>query len=181
MSFKSWSGTSVVAGGSWLGFGILMIIWILGISKTSDHIQIKIKITNPSQEHPAPTKAPNKDIKDMDILCNFKIQIESQSLEHGCTKDLWPYSNHDQHSEPQPGSSSILQSTKSGLKGYGCYLHLQKQHRKPKFETPVYERLETISRSRSICQTPGRSLKQPPNPHNRTQRTWVILAPSKSR
>ena len=48
----------------------------MGISKTSDHINIKIKITNPSQEPPASSKSPNQDLKDMDVLCTFKIQIE---------------------------------------------------------------------------------------------------------
>ena len=55
----------------------------IGVAKTSDHIKIKIKIPNPSQEPPAPTKAPYQDIKDMDVLCTFKIKIEIQNLEHG--------------------------------------------------------------------------------------------------
>ena len=62
-------------------------IRIMGISKTSDHIKIKIKIPNPSQEPPASSKAPNEDLKDMDVLCTFKIKIESQNLDHGCIKD----------------------------------------------------------------------------------------------
>ena len=36
-----------------------------------------IKMPNPSQEPPAPTKALNQDLKDMDVLCTFKIKIES--------------------------------------------------------------------------------------------------------
>ena len=52
-------------------------IQIMGVSKTSDHIQIKIKMPNPSQEPPASSKAPNDDLKDMDVLCTFKIKIES--------------------------------------------------------------------------------------------------------
>ena len=48
----------------------------MGISKTSGHIQIKIKMPNPSQEPPASSKAPDKDLKDMDVLCTFKIKIE---------------------------------------------------------------------------------------------------------
>ena len=44
-----------------------VIIWIMVVSKTSDHIHIKIKIPNPSQEPPAPSKAPNEDLKDMDV------------------------------------------------------------------------------------------------------------------
>ena len=59
----------------------------LGVSKTSDHIKIKVKMPDPSQEPPAPIKAHNKDLKDMDVLCTFKIKEESQNLEYGCTKD----------------------------------------------------------------------------------------------
>ena len=52
----------------------------MGISKTSDHNQINIKMPNSSQEPPATSKAPNEDLKDMDVLCTFKIKIESQIL-----------------------------------------------------------------------------------------------------
>ena len=45
----------------------------MGVSNTSDHIQIRIKMTNPSQEPSASFKAPNQDFKDMDVLCTFKI------------------------------------------------------------------------------------------------------------
>ena len=68
----------------------------MDVSKTSDHIQIKIKMQNPSQEPPASSKAPNEDLKDMDVLCTFKIKIESQNLENGCIKDQWPYQIQDQ-------------------------------------------------------------------------------------
>ena len=58
----------------------------MGISKTSDHIQIKIMMPNPSQDPPASSKAPNEDLKDMDVLCTFKIKIESKNLDHGISK-----------------------------------------------------------------------------------------------
>ena len=61
-------------------------IWIMGVSKTIDHIQIKIKMPNPSQEPPTSSKALNQDLKDIDVLCTFKIKINSQNLEHGCIK-----------------------------------------------------------------------------------------------
>ena len=48
----------------------------MGVSKTSDHIPIKIKMLNPSEEPPVSSKAPNDDLKDMDVLCTFKIKIE---------------------------------------------------------------------------------------------------------
>ena len=45
----------------------------MGVSETSDHIQIMIKMPNLSQKPPASSKALKKDLKDMDVLCIFKI------------------------------------------------------------------------------------------------------------
>ena len=153
----------------------------MGLPKTSDHIQIKIKMPNPSQEPPVSSKAPNEDLMAMDVLCTFKIKIESQNSEYGCTKDQWPYPNQYQDAKPLSGTSSILQSPKSWLKGYGCSEHLQNQGREPKFGSWVYQRPGTISKSRSRCQTPVRNLQRPPKPQVRTKRTWMLFVPSKSR
>ena len=49
-------------------------IWDLGTPKTSNHIQTKIKMSNPSQETPASSKTPNQDLKDMNVLCTFKVK-----------------------------------------------------------------------------------------------------------
>ena len=68
----------------------------MSVSKTSDHLRFKIKVQNPSQEPPALTKTLNQDLKDMDVLCTFKIKIESQDLDHWFIKDQWPYLNQDQ-------------------------------------------------------------------------------------
>ena len=78
--------------------------------KVPDHIQIKIRMPNPSQEPPASSKTPNQDLKDMAVLCTFKIKIESQNLEYGCIKEQWPYTNQDQDAKPQSGTSNILQN-----------------------------------------------------------------------
>ena len=51
------------------------------VSKTGEHIQIKIKMPNPSQESQASSKAWNQNFKDMDVLYTFKIKIESWYLE----------------------------------------------------------------------------------------------------
>ena len=59
----------------------------MGLSQTSDHIQINIRMPNPSQEPPASCKAQNEDLKDMDVLCNFKIKAGRQNSEQGCIKD----------------------------------------------------------------------------------------------
>ena len=152
----------------------------MGVSKTSDHIQIKIKIPNPSQEPTASSKAPNDDLKDMDVLCTFKIKIESQNSDHRYVKDQWSYPNQYQDAKPQSGTSSILQSPKWGLKGHGCSLHLQNQDREPKFGSWVYQTPWTIAESRSRCQTLVRKLQHPPKPQMRTSRIWMFFALSKS-
>ena len=72
-----------------------------GLQKTSDHIKIKIKMPNPSQEPPGSSKAPNEDLKDMDVLCTFKIRKESQNLDHGCIKEQLPCPSQDQNVKPQ--------------------------------------------------------------------------------
>ena len=57
-------------------------------SQNSEHCCIKdqsaylnqIKMPNPIQDSPAPTKAPNQDLNDMDVPFTFKIKLESQNL-----------------------------------------------------------------------------------------------------
>ena len=120
--------------------------------------QIKIKMPNPSEELPAPTKAPNQYLKDINVLCTFKIKIKSQNLEHGYLKDQWPYPNQDQDAKLQSWTSSILQSPKLGLKGHGSFLHLQNQGRDPKFGSWLYQRPVTIVKSRSRCPIPIKNL-----------------------
>ena len=58
----------------------------MGISKTSDHIQIKIRLPHSSEEPPASSKDPNDDLIDMDVLCIFKIKLETWYLEHSPSK-----------------------------------------------------------------------------------------------
>ena len=59
----------------------------MGLSKTSDHIQIKIKIPNASQEPPTSSEARNQALKELNVLYTFNITMESQNLEQGCIKD----------------------------------------------------------------------------------------------
>ena len=87
----------------------------MGVSKTSCHIQIEIKMPNPCEEPPASSKAPNEDLKDMDVLCTFKIKIESQNSEYVCTKDKWPYPNQDKHPKSQ-SETSIFKAPNEDLK-----------------------------------------------------------------
>ena len=59
----------------------------MGEPKTSDYTQIQIKMPTPSEEPPVFSKTPNQDLKDMDVLCTFRIKIESQNSEKGYIKD----------------------------------------------------------------------------------------------
>ena len=77
-------------------------------------------MTNPSPEPPASSKAPDQDLKDMDALCTYKINIKRQKLEHECIRDQLTYPNKNQNAQPSSGTSRILKSTKLGIKGHGC-------------------------------------------------------------
>ena len=72
----------------------------MGVSKTSNHTQIKIKIQIPSQEPHVSSKAPNYDLKDMAAIWAFKIKMESQYFERGVITDQWLYPNQDQDAKP---------------------------------------------------------------------------------
>ena len=51
----------------------------MGISKTSDHIWIKIKMSNHNQEYPASSNAQNQDLKDVDVFLHLLINSKSQN------------------------------------------------------------------------------------------------------
>ena len=87
-------------------------IWIIVASRTNDHIQIKIKIPNQSQEPLVCLKVPNQDSKDMDVLFTFKMKIESQNSEHWCIKDQIPYLYQNQDAIPKSGIFNILKCPK---------------------------------------------------------------------
>ena len=147
----------------------------MGISKISDHIQIKIKMPNPSQEPPASSKALDKDLKDVDVLCTFKIQLKSKNSDHGCIKNQWPYPNQDQDVKPQSGTSCNLKSPKLGLKGHGCYLHIQNQYREKQIGTWVYQRPVTISNLRWRCHFPVSNIGHSPKYKMRDLKDMEVL------
>ena len=94
----------------------------MGLSKTSDHILINIKMPNSSQEPPVSSKSLNQDFKDMDILCTFKIKIVSQNLDLGVIKDQWPYPNQDQDPKPRTGTPESPDTRNQDLKDMMCIL-----------------------------------------------------------
>ena len=126
-------------------FGTYVFQRQLIISKSRSRYQIPVK----NLKHPR--KSQIQDFKDMDVLCTLKFKIESQNSEHRCNKDQWLYENKGQDANPQSGTSNILQSLKSRLKGHECSLHLQNQAGVPKCGSWVYQRQVIISKSISRC------------------------------
>ena len=70
------------------------MIWIIGVSKTSDPIQNKIKIPNSSQEPPASSKALYQDLKEVEVLWTFQIHLESKNFYQWCIKVRELYQNY---------------------------------------------------------------------------------------
>ena len=141
---------------------------------TSDHMQITIKMPNPSHEHPASFKAPNEDLKDMDVLSTSNIKIESQNLEHGCIKK-WPYPNQDQEgkslSTPPVYSTAPNQDFKDIIILCNFKVKIESQN----LEHGCIKKPVNISKLRSSCQTSVRILQRPFKPPIRAWRTWWSL------
>ena len=81
----------------------------MGVPKTSEHIKIYIKLQNPSQEPPVSCKAPNQDLKDINVLCTIKINIERKNLGHGCIKDQINIKIHNPSQVPPASSEAPYQ------------------------------------------------------------------------
>ena len=126
--------------------------------------QRTLTISKPSLgcQTPVTSKAPNQDLKDMDVLCTFKLKMESQNLDHGCVTDQRRSLYQDSDSYIQSGTSSMLQSCIYGLSRHGGPLQLQNHDRKTNFGKLVFQSPVTISKSRSICKIQVRNLGQPP-------------------
>ena len=81
----------------------------MGVNKTIEHIQIKIKMSNPSWEHPASAKSSNQGLKDMVVLFTLKVKIESPNWEHGCVKGVNKTIDHIQIKIRMPNPSQNVQ------------------------------------------------------------------------
>ena len=76
----------------------------MGISKNSDHIQLKIKMPTPVRNLQCPPK-PQSRLKGH--TCSWHLQ--KQDREHRCVKDQYQYSNQYRYAKLQWETSSILQ------------------------------------------------------------------------
>ena len=138
------------------------------VSKASDHIQIKIKMPNPSQEPPVSSKAQNEDLKDMYVLCTFKIKIVAKIWIMGVSKT----SDHIQIKLKMPNLCQEIpvfsKAPNQDLEDMDVLCTLKIKNREPQFGSLVYQRPVTISISRLRCQTQVRNIQHPQNPQMRT-------------
>ena len=141
------------------------------VSNTSDHIQIKIKMQNPSQEPPASSKVPNEDLMDMDVLCTFIIYIENQNFEQGCSKEHCniKIKIKVQNLSLEPPASSKVPNQYFKDMDVLCTFKIKIESKKN--GTWVYQRPMTLSQSRSRCLTQVRTLQHSPKPQIRMLRT----------
>ena len=105
----------------------------------------------------------------MDVLCTFKIKIQSQNSDHGYIKDQWPYTNQNKDAKPQSGTSSILKALNQDLKDMDilCTLKINigSQHSecgwiKDQWQYPnQYQDAKPQSGTASILQSPKSGLK----------------------
>merc|ERR1712081_67188 len=148
---------------------------------TNDHIQMEIKMPTPSQQSPAPSKAPTQDIKGYG--CSLHLQNQDREPKFGpwvCQRTVNIFKSRSRYQTPVRNLQCPPKPQMRTLKKW-MFLHPQNQEREPKFRSWVYQRPVTISKSRSKFQTPVRNLKYPPKPQTWTKRTWIFFAPSKSR
>ena len=92
-------------------------------------MQIKIKMSNPIQEPPASSKAQNQDLKDIYVLCTFKIQIESQNSEHWCIEDQHHILIMIKMLNPSQEAPAFSKDTNQDFKDMDVLFHIQNQYR----------------------------------------------------
>ena len=104
-------------------------IWNMGELKISDHIQMKIKMPNHSQEPAASSKSPN--LKNTDVLCIFKIRmVKRLSM---CVSKT---SDHIKIKISNPSQKlTAPSSSKSGLKGMNVFCTFRIKIKEPKLGT----------------------------------------------
>ena len=86
-----------------------------GKSKTSDHLRIKTKIQTSKRNLQHPPQPKKKDLMDMDVLCSFKINVDSQHFEQGLIKT----NNHikiNKNKSPTPAMDLKVQRTSMSFK-----------------------------------------------------------------
>ena len=107
-------------------------------------------------------KGQNQDLKDMYIVCYFKIKIESQKLDQiMCVSWLVIIYKWKSRCQTQVRNLWCPTKPKSRFKEHGWSFNHQNQDSEPKFEKFVYQRTVTIFRAGLRCQILVRNIQCP--------------------
>ena len=149
-------------------------IWDIGASKTRHRIHIKITMPNSSQEPPASSEAPNQDLKDMDVLCTFKINREQKTGNWVYQRSVTISKSRSECQTPvrniQPSPNLQIRTLKSWM-FFGPSESSQSQN----LELGCTEDQFLYQNSHLNA----RNVQCPPNPQITTLRTWMLFAPFK--
>ena len=125
---------------------------------------------NPSQEPPVSSKAPNEDLKDMDVLCTFKIKIESHNLDHGCIKDQCPYANQD-----QDASRNIQHPLKPPIRTQRIWMFFAHSKSKLRAKILIIAISKTSDHIQIKIEMPNPSQEPPSSSKNKDLKDMVVL------
>ena len=159
-------------------------IGIMWLSKTSDHIQIKIKMPNPCQEPPASSKIPNQDLKDMDALCTFKIEVESQHQSMGVSKTSENIQIKIKIPNPSHEPPASFKAPKEDLKNMDVLSIFKIKVESPNLEHLCIKASDLIKIKNSMPNPVDMNLKQACSLHLKINQTaidseqWFIKDPS---
>merc|ERR1711954_226048 len=116
---------------------------------------------NPSHDPPVSSKAPHQDLMDRNVLCTFKIKIESQNSKHRVYQR--PVTISKSRSKYQTPVRNLHHPNQDKIP------HFSQEH--PVSSKRPYHDLKDMvvfmsSKSRSRAKTAARNLPNPPNPQS---------------
>ena len=119
---------------------------------------------NPNQEPPVSSKAPNQDLKDMDVLCTFKIKKVSPNMEHLFTKDQQLYTNQEKGVNPIQEPPVFSKAPKRDLKDMDVLCTFKFKMRAEILDMGVWKTSDLIQTKTKLpnpCQENSESSKAP--------------------
>ena len=108
----------------------------------------------------------------MDVLCTFKIKIESQHSEHSCIKDQWPSENKIKIPTPSQEPSASSKAPNQAIKDTDVFCTFKAKKGSQNFDLGVKE---TGGHIQIQIKTPPSNSHIRRKPQIRTYRTWMFF------
>ena len=103
----------------------------MGLPKSSDHIQIKMKMPNPTQDPPESSKAPDEDLKDMMFFAPLKSRERAKIGIMGVPTTIDHIQIKNKMPNPSQETPVSFKVPNWDLRGHGWSLHPSNQEREP--------------------------------------------------